>query len=124
MLYPFPKRKRWVTYEKSKKSETKVGYLSLFLHPFHRQPMLSLTIFFLEYLLGDPHIFFQILNQNINKTLSSTFGSFLDRKKIALYLALHRGPTSLIMECKCNGDLHCLSSPQIEPSLGEFFSKP
>src|SRR5277367_542169 len=39
-------KKRWVTYQKTKKSDTKVGYLSLFLHPFHRQPMLSLTIFF------------------------------------------------------------------------------
>src|SRR5277367_864954 len=94
MLYLFPKRKRWVTYEKSKKSKTKVGYLSLFLHPFHRQPMLSLIIFFPKYLLGDSHIFFQILKKNINRTLISNFGSFLDIKKIALYLALHRGSTS------------------------------
>src|SRR5277367_3917903 len=57
--------------------------------------MLSLTIFFLEYLLGYPHIFFQILNQNINRTLISKFESFLDRKIFPLYLALHRGPTSL-----------------------------
>src|SRR5277367_6186621 len=92
MLYRFPKRKRRVTYQKSKKIETKVRYLSLFLHPFHRQPILSLTIFLLKYLLGDPHIFFQILNENINRTLISKFGSFIYRKKFALYLALHRGP--------------------------------
>src|SRR5277367_735180 len=82
MLYRFSKRKRWVTYQKTKKSETKVGYLSLFLHPFHRQPMLKFDIFFLEYLLGDPHIFFQILNENINRALISKFESFLDRKKL------------------------------------------
>src|SRR5277367_3171264 len=96
MLYRFSKRKRWVTYEKSKKSETKVGYLHLFLHPFHRQPMLNLTIFFLDYLLCDPYIFFQILNQNINKTLSSKFGSLLDRKICPIPLpGIHRGPTTL-----------------------------
>src|SRR5277367_3960431 len=84
MLYRFPKRKRWVTYQKTKKSDTKVGYLSLFLHPFHRQLMLTCKFdhFFLKYLLDDP----QILNQNINRTLISKFGSFLDRKKFAVYL--------------------------------------
>src|SRR5277367_2800869 len=50
MLYRFPKRERGVTYEKSKKIETKVGYKPIFA-PFSLTTHVKFDNFFLEYLL-------------------------------------------------------------------------
>src|SRR5277367_6543295 len=68
-IYRFPKIKRWVTYQKSKKGEP-------IFAPFPLTTHAKFDNFSLKYLLGDPHIFFQILNENISKTLISKFESF------------------------------------------------